>query len=78
MTEFPSISTSKLHQLKKKPETRLTVNCTIASPIKGAFLVTDNRVFYRPFGRSPCLFTCTTHSAHLLCSALVQYAPFAC
>ena len=37
----------------------------------GAFLVTDNRVFIGPFGRSLCSFAHTTHSAHLLGSALI-------
>ena len=33
---------------------------------KKVFLVTDNRVFNGPLGRSLCLFTRTNHSAHSL------------
>ena len=43
----------------------------------GAFLVTDICVFNRPLGCSLRSFTRTAHSAHLLHSALLCYAPFA-
>ena len=38
------------------------------SIVKVGFLFTDNHVFNGQIGRSLCLFACTTHSAHSLCS----------
>ena len=43
----------------------------------GVFLVTDNRVFKRPLGRSLSLFARTAHSAHSRRSAPRPYACFA-
>ena len=39
---------------------------TLKASRKGAFLVTDSRVFNGPLGRSLRLFTRTAHSAHSL------------
>ena len=44
----------------------------------GAFLVTDNRVFNGPLGRSLHLFTRTAHSAHLLRSLALQRSTLLC
>ena len=45
--------------------------------LKGAFLVTDNRVLNKPLGRSLRSFAHTAHSAHSLHSAPLRYARFA-
>ena len=44
---------------------------------KGTFLVTDNRVFNKPLGRSLRPFARTAHSARLLHSALLRCTRFA-
>ena len=51
--------------------------CRVHSSSKGAVLVTDNRVFNKPLGRSLRSFARTTHSANSLRSAPLRYARFA-
>ena len=51
--------------------------CRVHSSSKGAVLVTDNRVFNGPLGRSLRSFARTAHSAHSLRSAPLRYARFA-